>query len=182
VRETVEHPVFGKFVRDIIYDEIIPTINLSREELEDFAQNTINRFKNPYIRHLLFDISLNSTTKYKTRNLPAALKNIELNKGQLPKKLLFSLAALIAFYRGKRDNGTAYQPKDNPEFIEMYSQLWSSYSGDKKSIDNIARTVLGMKEHWEADLNSIPGLTELVSRYLYNIVTNGINEAIKEVM
>ncbi|HBM15361.1 MAG TPA: tagaturonate reductase [Lentisphaeria bacterium] len=182
VRETVEHPVFGKFVKDVIYDEIIPTINLSKEELEDFAQSTLNRFKNPYIKHLLFDISLNSTTKYKTRNLPAVLKDIKINKGKLPKKLLFSFAALIAFYRGLRDDGIKYQPKESPEFIEMYAQLWSSYSGTQKDITRIVKTVLGMKEHWEVDLNSIPGFEEQVSGYLYNIVTKGINKAIKEVM
>lgn len=182
VRETVEHPIFGKFVRDVIYDEIIPTINLPRNELIDFAENTLNRFKNPFIKHLLFDISLNSTTKYKTRNLPAVLKYIEMHNGELPKKLLFSLAALIAFYKGKRDNGEIYQPKDNPEFIEMYAKLWKAYSGDKKGIESITKNILGMKEHWETDLNSIAGLSELVSEYLYDIVTNGIKEAIKKVM
>lgn len=182
VRETVEHPVFGNFVKDIIYDEIIPTINLPKNELVDFAENTLNRFKNPFIKHLLFDISLNSTTKYKTRNLPAVLTYIELNNGRLPKKLLFALAALIAFYRGKRDSGETYQPNDTPEFIKMYAKLWGAYSGDKKGIVSIVKSVLGMKDHWETDLNSIAGLPELVSEYLYDIVTKGIKEAIKKVM
>lgn len=182
VRETVEDDVFGKFVMDVIYDEIIPTINLSNKELTDFAKSTLSRFKNPFIKHLLFDISLNSTTKYKTRNLPAVLEYIEINKGKLPRKLLFALASLIAFYRGKRDNGEPYQPKDNSEFIDMYSALWSTYSGEEKRIDEIVKTVLGLKEHWGVDLNIIPGLTGLVSEYLHNIVKNGVNEAIKQVM
>ena len=89
---------------------------------------------------------------------------------------------MIAFYRGRKDNNAEYQPKDNPEFIKMYKQLWNSYSGKRNEINKIVNTILGMKEHWETDLNLIADLPERVSALLYNIVNKGIAEAVKEVM
>jgi tagaturonate reductase len=181
VRETVEHDVLGRYLKEVIFDEIIPTVNLPRNELVEFANDVITRFKNPFIRHELFSISLNSTTKYKTRILPSVLKYIEINKGVLPKKLLFSLAALIVFYKGERGTET-YKPIDNAEFIEMYNNLWNNFDGSKDGIIKITTHILGMKEHWGVDLNDITGINEFVSDSIFDILDNGMTEAVNRVM
>ncbi|MCP4178181.1 MAG: tagaturonate reductase [bacterium] len=181
VRETVEHDTLGKYLKEVIFDEIVPTVNLPHNELVEFADDVITRFKNPFIRHELFSISLNSTTKYKTRILPSVLKYIEINNGSLPKKLLFSLAALIVFYRGKRGDET-YQPVDNAEFIEMYNELWSDFDGSKQSAIKIATSILGLKEHWDVDLNDFAGVNEFVSDSIFDILENGMAEAVNKVM
>ncbi|WP_383150855.1 tagaturonate reductase, partial [Streptomyces sp. NPDC056697] len=74
VAESVEHEVIGQFVKELIYDEIIPTLDLSLEELQSFAHAVLERFQNPFIQHFLLSISLNSMSKFKTRDLPSLLE------------------------------------------------------------------------------------------------------------
>src|SRR6478609_5500042 len=80
VKESVEDAITGKFIHDVIFDEIIPTLDLSKDELQQFANDVIERFKNPFIRHELSSIALNSVSKYTVRVLPSVLKYYEINK------------------------------------------------------------------------------------------------------
>ncbi|PKM49653.1 MAG: hypothetical protein CVV02_14980 [Firmicutes bacterium HGW-Firmicutes-7] len=180
VREAVEDELIGNFVEKMIFDEIIPTLDLSQEECVKFAKDVLERFRNPFIRHELLSISLNATTKYKTRDLPSVLTYIE-RKGVLPKKLLFSLASQLVFFRGERA-GTTITLQDNKEFLELYKKLWSQYDGSYESVRLITSTYLGLKDHWGVDLNSIEGLSDYVTQAVERILKTGMKEAIKEVM
>ncbi len=181
VKESIEDEMIGKFFEGVVFNEIIPasTHLLSESELKDFAYAVINRFKNPYIRHELMSIALNSTTKYKTRILPSVMDYInKFNK--LPKSALFSLGSMLVLFRGKRGNET-YTIQDDTEFLEMYDRLWKKCDGSKESVKEIVTEFLGIP-HWEIDLNSIEGLTDLVTEYVYNILTKGMKKALEEVL
>ncbi|MCB0854240.1 MAG: tagaturonate reductase, partial [Bacteroidetes bacterium] len=92
VKGTVEHEIMGKFVQRAIFDEIIPTLDLPDEELQQFANDVIDRFKNPFIKHQLISISLNSVSKFETRVLPSIIE-YQSRKGELPSCLVFSMAS-----------------------------------------------------------------------------------------
>lgn len=115
------------FVEKAIYEEIIPVLDLPREALESFASAVTGRFRNPYIKHQLLSIALNGMTKFRTRILPQLLEGQQAN-GQLPVRLTFALAALIAFYRGER-SGESYPVQDDAFWIERYAQLWRQHAG-----------------------------------------------------
>ena len=100
VGEAMNDKTIGKFVKDFIFGEVNPTIDLPADQMTAFANSVIERYKNPYIRHELMSIALNSTTKFRTRLLPTLLDYVKI-KGKLPQHLLFSLASLIAFHKGK---------------------------------------------------------------------------------
>lgn len=142
VRESVEDKWMGDFLLKAIHEEIIPTLDLPEEELVEFANDTIARFKNPYIRHELASIALNSISKYRVRVLPSVLKFIEVKK-DLPKRLLFSLGALIKLYENPIN--------DTPEVLEFFK--------GKPSVEEI----LGNERFWGQDLNKVPELTECIS-------------------
>ncbi len=74
VAEAIEDQVTGQFVKELIYDEIIPTLDLPMEELHSFAEAVLDRFRNPFMQHFLLSISLNSMSKFKTRDLPSLLE------------------------------------------------------------------------------------------------------------
>ena len=93
-------PQLGKYARDFMFDEVIPTINIPHDQMVAYANSVIERYENPFVHHLLMSIALNSVTKFKTRDLPTILQSIEAHN--FPKHALFSLAALIAFYKGER--------------------------------------------------------------------------------
>jgi tagaturonate reductase len=180
VRESVEHEVIGKFLEDAINEEIIPTLDLPKEELETFAAAVVNRFKNPFIKHYLMSISLNSMSKYETRVLPSLTEYLN-RKGQLPKKLVFSLAALIKFYKGERED-EKIAVSDNADILDLYSKAWGAWDGTDAGLNVVVKTVLGYKVNWKKDLNEIPGLTDAVTDYLVRIVNEGMKEAVKIVM
>ncbi|MBE6089191.1 MAG: tagaturonate reductase [Clostridium beijerinckii] len=180
VGEAIDHEVIGRYVHDVIYDEIIETLDLPHEELVEFADAIIERFQNPYVKHYLMSIALNSLSKYKTRDLPSLTEYLK-RKGTLPKKLVFSLASLIEFYKGKRGDEDI-QLADDEDILELFKELWGKYDGTKEGLNKIVTSVLAYEKNWGSNLNEIPNLADEVSRYLEIIEKVGMKEAIKEVI
>ncbi|WP_207497226.1 tagaturonate reductase [Aridibaculum aurantiacum] len=177
VRESVEHPVVGKFLRDEIFEEIIATLDLPKEELEQFANEVIDRFRNPFIKHALMSISLNSFSKFETRVLPSVLKYKE-RLGTIPQRLSFSLAATIAFYKGKRGDETIAL-NDDAHVLELMKNVWSKADGSEASLQELVREVLAYEKVWKKDLNQVEGLAEAVANHLINIEKNGMKQAVE---
>lgn len=176
VRETIEDQQLGKFVKEFIFDEVVPTINIPQDQMISYANSVLERYSNPFVRHELMSIALNSVTKYKTRILPTVLQNINDLK-KMPKHALFSLAALMYFYRGKRGNEDI-KLADDPWAIELFQKLWNEFDGTKAGCKKIVETVLGLEHHWELNLNTLPGVTDFVTDCLYEITTKPMREAL----
>lgn len=111
VKSCIDDDKMREHIRSCVFDEIIPTLDLPHDELVNYANSVLERFANPYIKHYLSDISLNSVSKFKVRVLPSILEYIK-RYNKMPKTLIFSFAKLIEFYK----TGT---PKDAPEVIEF---------------------------------------------------------------
>lgn len=94
-------------IKKCVYDEIIPTLDLPKEELTEYADNVLKRFRNPYIKHYLSSIALNSVSKFKVRVLPSITEYIK-QYNKMPETLLFSFAKLIEFYRTDMTNDDKY--------------------------------------------------------------------------
>jgi len=172
VRESLEDDIVGGFLKDVIFNEICPTLDLSQKELNQFSNDVLDRFRNPYLEHALMSISLNSISKFKTRVLPSVLKYIK-RKNELPNRLLFSLAALIAFYKGDR-NGDIITLKDDEKVLEFFKKQWTH-----QDIPTIAKITLENTTFWGTDLTNFDGLQQTVTKHLENIITNGIQQALK---
>ena len=110
VKSCLDDEVMKEHVRKCVFDEIIPTLDLPKDELESYAASVIERFSNPYIKHYLTSIALNSVSKFKVRVLPSILEYIK-RFGKTPTTLVFSLAKLIEFYK-------TGAPSDAPEVID----------------------------------------------------------------
>ncbi len=180
VADTVAHKVMGQFVKELIYDEIIPTLDLPLNELQSFAHAVLERFQNPFIQHFLLSISLNSMSKFKTRDLPSLLEYYN-RKQELPKKLVFSLAALIAFYKGKRGE-EEIKLSDDQDILELFKEQWNQFDGSVDSVKAIVTNVLGYEKNWEMNLNEVPGLTEAITTDLYSIETKGMKQAVEALL
>ncbi|MDD3395019.1 MAG: tagaturonate reductase [Anaerotignum sp.] len=186
VLEMMNDPLFEKFMDKLLYEEIIPTLDLPKGDLEQFASDVKDRFRNPYIKHKLTDISLNSCSKWCARCMPSLLGYVK-ETGELPKALAFSLAAFIRFYKGKMENGsyvgmradgTAYNIKDDAEVLEFFAKLWA-----KKDVFAIAEAILSNTAFWEgADLNAIDGLTAFVVSYLKEMEEKDMKEVLTSLL
>ncbi|MDF3830555.1 MULTISPECIES: tagaturonate reductase [unclassified Pseudocitrobacter] len=177
VGEAMNDAEICAFVEKAIYDEIIPVLDLPRDELESFASAVTGRFRNPYIKHQLLSIALNGMTKFRTRILPQLLAGQKAT-GKLPARLTFALAALIAFYRAER-NGKTYPVQDDAHWIERYQQLWAQHRDQLISTSDLVKAVLSVSEHWEQDLTQVVGLVEQVSLDLDAILLQGMRKAVQ---
>lgn len=177
VRESMEDKVVGKFIKDALFDEIIPTLDLPVQELQDFAAAVLERFSNPFIKHLLMSISLNSWSKFETRVLPSLLE-YNKRKGELPNKLTFSLASTIAFYKGKRGEADIAL-NDDAALMSLLKDAWAKYDGTDASVKLVVTDVLAYDKNWKMNLNEVKGMTDLVTKHLVSILNNGMQKAIE---
>lgn len=177
VGEAMNDAEICAFVEKAIYEEIIPVLDLPREELESFASAVTGRFRNPYIKHQLLSIALNGMTKYRTRILPQLLAGQQAT-GQLPARLTFALAALIAFYRGER-HGERYPVQDDAHWLTRYQQLWAQHHDKQIDTRSLVEAVLSESNHWQQDLTQVKGLVEQVTLDLDAILHQGMREAVK---
>lgn len=177
VRDACQHEVIGKFIHRVMFDELMETLNLPKDELQKFAEDVLERFNNPFVDHQVTSIMLNSFPKYATRDLPG-LKEYLKRKGSLPEGLVLGLAAIMVYYRGgKRADGVEIIPNDAPEIMALLSQLWS-----EGSVENLVERVLGTTSIWGEDLNSIPLLAERVAYYIDKIQNQGMLQTVKELV
>lgn len=154
VGESLKDDLLKAYLKHCLFDYILPTLGES-EENRQFADAVLERFANPYIRHLWQSISLNSVSKFKARVLPTIIDFIDQN-GRLSKPLVFSLACLIEYYK----NNDVQDDKTAVDFIK----------------NNDALSILLNKELWGADLSN---MTDLVNESLDVIHSKGIREAVK---
>lgn len=182
VGQSMNDTLIYNFMQKTIFGEIIPTLELPRKDLVDFAEAVTDRFKNPFIKHALLSISLNSVSKWKARCMPSFLKYIEINR-KLPERLTFSLAALIAFYNGSeirdgalvghRDN-EEYQIRDDAAVLEFFRD------NSKLSAMELAQKVLSNESFWGEDISDKCGAGEAVGKYLGDIRTLGMRKTVEK--
>ena len=174
------------YMSQALFNEIMPTLDLPKEDLEAFASAIFERFSNPFNRHLLLSISLNSQSKFRARVLPT-IKEYIARKGQLPKILTFSMAAFIAFYCGaKKEDGTfagvralgnEYPISDDQFVLDFFAGMTG------KPAAEIANAVLTNVDFWGSDLTAeLPGFEASVAASLEAIFTKGAKAAIEEVV
>ena len=132
VGDCIADKKMNAYLSSCLFDEIIPSLDMDRAELLDYAQNVLVRFSNPYIKHYLASISLNSISKFRVRVLPSILSYRE-KFGKIPSNLAFSMARLLEFYK----EGT---PKDSEDVI--------AYIRDTDIAD-----ILANAELWGEDLS-----------------------------
>lgn len=176
VREAAEDELIGSFVKELIQREVLETIDMPDIELDAYVEEILDRFKNPFIRHKLIDISLNSFAKFKVRNLPVLMEYAE-RTGKLPARTVFALSALIYFYQGKRED-EAIPLSDDDEVLAFLKRLWT----EETDVSNIAFHVLGFEKVWGENLNDMPGLTDKTAEYLRDMKQTGMRKALKKMM
>lgn len=178
VRDCMHDDTVRGFMNKMLYEEVIPTLPLDKKDLETFAAAVQDRFNNPFVNHELMSISLNSTSKWRARNMPSFLEYIE-GKGQLPQCLTMSFAAYIAFFSSdiqsltdkglvcKRPKGNEYVCSDDRWVLEFY------YAHKDDSVEELVHAVMANEEMWGQDLTKIPGFETATVENLKKIRMEG---------
>lgn len=180
VRDAYQNLETGNFMKELVYDEVLPVLDGSEKELKTFAKKILERFANPYIRHQWQSIALNAMSKWETRNLPSLLNFVKMHD-MLPQKLVFSLAAMMAYFKGEAQ-GKYYKVQDDQWIVDFYKEAWEACDGRPISIYQLVEKVLSLDKVWKQNLNDIPNLTITVSHYLFLIQQVGMKPAVKAVL
>jgi tagaturonate reductase len=175
VKEAVDDNFTGAFIQKAVFDEIIPVLDMPEEELKTFAEETFDRFRNPFLKHQLSSIALNSVSKFKVRVLPTILEYVAQNN-KLPLHLTFALACLIRFYKGTWE-GYALPVSDEENVINIFKYIWLSDDYDK-----VATLALSNTTFWDTDLTEIDGLKTAIAKALQEIDAKGIQAGYEKFM
>lgn len=178
VGEAMDNQLTSAFIDRLIMQEIIPVLSLPKDELTLFASDVIKRFKNPYIKHQLLSIALNSMTKWQTRIVPQLIANAKTN-GTAPKLISLAFAAQILLYRGIRDDETITL-NDEEKWLLFFKENWVKVSSGEMQLHDLVSEVCADKAHWQVNLNDLPGFTEQVSHYLQAMLNEGVSSVLKK--
>ena len=170
VREAVEDAAVGAYLMQAIDEDIIPALPLPKNELDDFAADVLRRFRNPFIRHRLESIALNSWPKFAARVMPQLLKSFERNGAP---RLVLALAATMVLYRGK-----TIALSDAPDTLQWFAQAWQDVDAGRISTADLAGGWLAKSALWGRDLNGIPGLRTALTTALEQIESGGMRAAL----
>lgn len=172
VMDAFNTPAIEKFVNDMVAEEVIPMIDEDQDELKSFASSILERFYNPFIKHMLSSIALNSLSKWEARNYPTA-KDQWFKGGVVAKHEAFTFAALLALYSGK----SGFEANDTREYVDFIQSSWDSANLH----DTVARIVAN-RDMWIEDFSQIEGFVECVADYLSDIESLGMKDALDKFM
>ncbi|MBU2700748.1 tagaturonate reductase [Sporomusaceae bacterium BoRhaA] len=182
VGQCMADPVIRTQLDQSVFGEIVPTVHMPQEKAEAFAKAVFERFENPFVKHALLSISLNSISKWRARVLPS-FKDSLAKTGKLPKWLTYSFAALLAFYGtekagdncliGERGTDTyeIHDDADKLEFIRQHAGL---------STAEYAKAVMSQVNFWGEDLTTIAGFADAVIAHLDHMAEVGAKTHIEE--
>ncbi len=184
VRECMQNDTILGYMNKMLLDEIVPILPLDQEDCKNFASAVQDRFNNPFVNHELMSISLNSTSKWRARNMPSFLEYIEA-KGKLPTCLTMSFAAYIAFFSNdiqelnesglvcRRPKGNTYTCSDDRWALEFY------YAHKDDSAEDLVHAVMTNEQMWGQDLTAIAGFEAATVENLKKIRNEGALAAYK---
>ncbi len=182
VLDAMNDGLIETFMQKTLYDEVIPTLSLPKDDLLAFAEAVTGRFKNPYIKHALLSICLNSVSKWRARCMPSLLGYVE-KKGELPKHLAFSLAALMALYHGGQlkdgaleciRDGQPYTLRDDEPVLRFFAE------NSQKPARELAQLFLSNEAFFGQDLTQVPGLWDYVAKALEDVLARGMRAVLTE--
>ena len=178
VRDCMHDDTVRGYMNRMLYTEVVPVLPLAKEDAEGFAAAVQDRFNNPFINHELLSISLNSTSKWRARNMPSFLEYVE-TFGKLPTCLTMSFAAYIAFFSSdiqelndkglvcRRPAGNTYLCSDDRWALEFY---WDHRND---SVEELVHAVMTNEQMWGQDLTAVPGFETATVENLRRIRTEG---------
>lgn len=182
-RDYMDDPLMEGFVKRMIFEEIIPVTELPHDDMFSFADEALDRLKNPFIDHSLLAISLNTVAKWKARILPT-FKDYYRKNHKIPACIAFSMAALLAFYTGDQirngalighRNGKEYLVSDDREVLEFFREYSTSLPDE-----DYVRKYLAELRFLGDNLTKYPGFVETVTEFLTIIRREGVAAAVRK--
>ncbi|GHU86655.1 altronate oxidoreductase [Bacteroidia bacterium] len=174
VKEAFDTPTVEKYINTMVADEVLPMIKEDAAELKHFAEHILERFYNPFIKHYLKDISLNSLSKWEARDMPTVVDSYA--SGKTAQKVIFSFAAMLVLYSGH--SAIEFTPNDTPEYVDFIKNTF-----DKNNIDTWVRGIITHPTMWIS--KALANNEDFINTTIFNvknILENGMELSLKSVI
>ena len=179
VREAAEHPRLGPFLRQILFEEIVPATDLPLDAAESFARTVVDRFRNPWLEHRWQVIATNQTAKLRLRVVPSIV-GFTAKRGRVPQGLALGCAAYLRVMRPVAQ--CAVDDVERP----LISRHWRAVDPDAapspapaETLERLAARALGDAELWGTNLAELPGFLEAATRWLLALEREGVDAALE---
>jgi tagaturonate reductase len=184
VLQAMEDAHTGAFVREVMREEIVPSLDVDAASARQFADEVLERFRNPFIEHLLINITFQATTKMRHRVVPSLLAHYR-KQGVPPRRILLGFAAYLLFMRGVEvREGTVYGQRAgvsypiNDDHAGFFMEAWGAVE-DGDDVDALVRRVGARADLWGTDLTQLPGFADAVADPLRRMLQRGVPAAVE---
>jgi tagaturonate reductase len=180
VRESMETPETERFITELMLDELAPAIPypVDPAQAQQFGREVLDRFRNPYIRHQLLDITVQYTAKMRMRNVPTLLHHYQ-QSGVVPVRLAQGFAAYLLFMKAveKTDDGRylgARQGEKYPIRCDAAGYFYEAWQQQGAEPGQLVHAVLSDTALWGIDLSTLPGFGAAVADSMVLIASQGV--------
>lgn len=167
---------FARFMNSILADiRLAMPYKTDKETMEAFSAKVVDRFSNPYIKHLWVNIAQQYTTKIGTRVLPLLHQHFKQTEEVLQNIAKGLAAYLFLMTKIVEQDGKCSLEINGVKHVftdEKAGVLTAIYSSC--SPDSIAAYVFTSEELWGADKPAYPALINEVQKYLDEIAAGKV--------
>ena len=184
VRESMEHPAMSAYISRLMKEEIAPAIPyyIPAQQIDEYAEQVLDRFRNPYIRHSWLSICLHFSQKMKLRNVPVIVQHYQ-QTASVPELMALGFAAHILFMKSSQLNGRYYgNGAQKPYLVQderaaFYAKIWAS-----NNAANAVHAILADEKFWGLDLSVLPGFEAAVIHYTEAMQKDGILPTVEQAL
>ncbi|HEX4629284.1 MAG TPA: tagaturonate reductase [Gemmatimonadales bacterium] len=169
VREATDHPRLSAFLQHILFEEIVPAIDLPREAGVGFARDVIDRFRNPWLEHEWRVIATNETAKWRVRIVPTIVA-FTRKRAAAPQGLALACAAYLRWARLGEGGGTDGHDADH----SLVERHWDAAT----TWEQLAARALADEALWGVNLARLPGFLDVTTRWLLMLQREGVDAAL----
>ena len=161
VKQAMDDAAFSSFVSDLMLKEIAPAIpyDVPLSKARDFGLQVLDRFRNPHLQHQWLSITLQYSSKLKSRDIPVLLRHYE-KQSTPPLHFALGFAAYLLFMKGG-----AYTINDDK--AAHFAELWQNPL-------TVVNAALKDRTLWGIDLTKLPGFEAAVQRNLDSLINHGV--------
>ena len=197
VADEMQHPIMSKFIESLMLNEIVPTVpdygipGMDKTAVAQFAHDVLDRFRNPYLDHLLLNISLQETAKMQARNV-ATIQRYYEQFNAVPKLMALGFAAYLLFMRAMREEdgqffgeattpgGTITYPIRDDKAGYFYGDWKTVKETDPATVQAFVKSVLSDATIWQTDLTALSGFGETVAENLNAMLKSGVEATLQK--
>jgi len=174
VSDAVGDPAILKLIHGLMTEEVIPTLPMTRADLEAYRDRLLERFANPALKHRTWQIAMDGSQKLPQRLLGTIRDR--LKAGQGIDRLTLAVAAWMRYVTGVDEKGAPIEVKD-----PLAARLREIADAAGNDADTLAHGLLGVGEVFGTDLPQHAGFRDAVAAHLRALFADGAAATVAKV-